>query len=47
MTRERRKDVLEGIGFAAIIASLMFVAIETRNSAKQAVLTTQAIEMSA
>ena len=47
MTREKWKDVLEGIGFAAIIASLMFVAIETRNSTKQAVLTTQAIAISA
>ena len=47
MTREKLKDVLEGIGFAAIIASLIFVGIETRNSTKQAVLTTQALEISA
>jgi hypothetical protein len=47
MTRERWKDVLEGIGFVAIIASLIFVGIETRNSTKQAILTTQALEMAA
>jgi hypothetical protein len=47
MTRNNWKDTLEAIGFAAIIASLIFVAIETRNSTKQAVLTTQAIEISA
>ncbi len=47
MTRERWKDLLEGIGFAAIVASLIFVGIETRNSTKQAALTTQAIEISA
>ena len=47
MTREKWKDLLEGIGFAAIIASLIFVGIETRNSTKQAALTTQAIEISA
>ena len=39
MTREKLKDILEGIGFAAIIASLIFVGIETRNSTKQAALT--------
>ena len=47
MTRENWKDILESIGFAAIIASLIFVGIETRNSTKQAVLTTQALEISA
>ena len=47
MTREKWKDVLEGIGFAAIVASLIFVGIETRNSTKQAVLTTRALEISA
>lgn len=47
MTREKWKDLLEGVGFAAIVASLVFVGIETRNSTKQAVLTTQAIEISA
>jgi hypothetical protein len=47
MTRAHLKDLLEGIGFAAIIASLVFVGIETRNSTKQAVLNTQALEISA
>jgi hypothetical protein len=46
MTREIWKDMLEGVGFAAIVASLIFVGIETRNSTKQAVLTTQALEIS-
>jgi hypothetical protein len=47
MTREKWKDLLEGIGFIAIIASLVFVGIETRNSTKQAVLNTQALEIAA
>jgi hypothetical protein len=47
MTREHLKDLLEGIGFIAIIASLVFVGIETRNSTKQAVLNTQALEIAA
>lgn len=47
MTREHLKDLLEGIGFVAIIASLVFVGIETRNSTKQAVLNTQALEIAA
>lgn len=46
MTREQIKDWLEGIGFIAIIASLIFVGIETRNSTKQAALTAQAMEIS-
>ena len=47
MTRQHLKDLLEGIGFVAIIASLIFVGIETRNSTKQAVLNTQALEIAA
>lgn len=47
MTRTQVKDWLEGIGFVAIIASLVFVGIETHNSTKQAALTTQALEISA
>lgn len=47
MTREKWKDLLEGVGFIAIIASLIFVGIETRNSTQQAALTTQALEMTA
>ena len=46
MSREHWKDWLEGIGFLAIIASLIFVGIETRNSTQQARLTTQAIQIS-
>jgi hypothetical protein len=46
MTREQRKDWLEGIGFVAIIASLVFVGLESRNSTKQAALTAQAMEIS-
>lgn len=47
MTREQFKDWLEGVGFAAIIASLVFVGIETRNSTQQAILTTQTLEITA
>ena len=45
MSREKLKDILESIGFAAIIASLIFVGIETRNSTRQAELNTQALEI--
>jgi len=47
MTREQWKDLLEGFGFAAIIASLIFLGIETRNGTKQAVLNAQALEIAA
>jgi len=47
MTRAELKDILEGAGFVAIIASLVFVGIETRNSAEQAKLNTQAVQISA
>ena len=47
MTREYFKDVLEGAGLFAVIASLIFVGIETRNGAIQAELNTEAIEMAA
>ena len=47
MNREQRKDWLEGIGFVAIIASLIFVGFETRNSTRQAALTARAMEISA
>jgi hypothetical protein len=46
VTREQRRDWLEGIGFVAIIASLIFVGLETRNSTRQAALTAQAMEIS-
>lgn len=47
MTREQLKDWLELVGFAGIVASLVFVGIETRNSTRQAILTTQALQISA
>ena len=47
MTRERLKDLLEVTGFIAIIASLVFVGIESRNSTKQSMLNTQALEIAA
>jgi len=47
MNRQQWKDLLEGIGFLAIIASLIFVGIETRNGAQQTLLNTQAMEISA
>jgi hypothetical protein len=47
MTREHLKDLIEATGFIAIIASLVFVGIETRNSTKQAILNTQALEIAA
>lgn len=47
MTRDHLKDLIEGIGFIAIIASLIFVGIETRNSSRQAFLNTQALEIAA
>jgi hypothetical protein len=47
MTREQWKDLLEGIGILAIIASLLFVGIETRQSALQTALNTQALEIAA
>ena len=47
MTRRQWKDLLEAIGFAAVIASLVFVGFETRSSTRQAALTAQALELSA
>ena len=47
MERQRVKDILEGVGFVALIASLVFVGIETRNSSQQTALNTQAVEMAA
>jgi len=47
MNRQQWKDLLESIGFIAIIASLVFVGIESRNSTKQAALNTQALEIAA
>lgn len=47
MNRQQWKDLAEAVGFAAIVASLVFVGIETRNSAKQSELQTQALEIAA
>ena len=47
MNRQQWKDIIEAIGFLAVIASLVFVGVETRNSAKQSELTAQALEISA
>ena len=47
MNRQQWKDLLEGIGLLAIVASLVFVGIETRNSTKQSELNTQALEIAA
>ncbi len=45
MSRQQWKDLAEAIGFTAVVASLVFVGIETRNSTKQAELTTQVLEI--
>ena len=47
MDRQQWKDLLEVVGFLAIIGSLYFVGVETRNSAEQTAQNTQAIEISA
>ena len=47
MTRKQLKDLAEATGFIAIIASLVFVGIESRNSTKQSMLNTQALEITA
>lgn len=47
MQREHWKDLMEMIGGVAIIASLIFVGMETRNSALQAELNTRALEITA
>jgi len=47
MKREHWKDLTEAVGGLAIIASLVFVGIETRNGAIQAELNTRAVEITA
>jgi len=47
MNRQKWKDLLEAIGFFAIICSLYFVGVETRNGAQQTALNTQAVEIAA
>jgi len=43
MDRSQRKEILEAIGFASLVASLIFVGIETRSSTEQARLANQAL----
>lgn len=47
MKREQWKDLMEGTGFVAIVASLIFVGLETRHSAMQAELNTRALQIAA
>jgi hypothetical protein len=47
MNRQQWKDLLEIIGFVAIILSLVFVGFESRNSTREAALNTQALEIAA
>lgn len=47
MDRQRWRDIFQGIGLVAIIVSLVFVVIETRNSTNQTELNTQALEIAA
>ncbi|NCF16110.1 MAG: hypothetical protein GWP62_12420 [Gammaproteobacteria bacterium] len=42
MKRENWKNLMEAVGGVAIVASLVFVGMETRNSTIQAELTTRA-----
>ena len=35
MNREQRKDILEAVGYGAIVASLVFVALEVRQNTSQ------------
>lgn len=45
MTREGWKDLFEATGLLAVVGSLVFVGIETRNNATQAAINTRAIEI--
>jgi hypothetical protein len=47
MGRQQWKDLFEGIGFVAIISSLIFVGLETQNSSEQTALNTRSIEIAA
>ena len=47
MSRQQWRDILEGIGFVAIILSLIFVGFETQNSSKQTMLNTRSLEIAA
>jgi hypothetical protein len=47
MKREQWKDLMEGIGFLAVVASLIFLGVESRNNAIQAELNTRALQIAA
>ena len=47
MKRGYWKGLMEGIGFVAIIASLIFLGVETRNNAIQTELNTRALQIAA
>ncbi len=47
LERKTIKDIAEAIGFGAIILSLYFVAVETREASEQTRLNTQALEIAA
>ena len=47
MSRPQWKDLIEGIGFVAIISSLIFVGLETQNSSEQTALNTRSLEIAA
>ncbi len=47
LERQNIKDFAEAIGFGAIILSLYFVAVETREATEQTRLNTQALEIAA
>jgi hypothetical protein len=47
MSRQQWKDLLEGIGFVAIISSLIFVGLETQNSSEQTAINTKSLEIAA
>ena len=44
MNRSQRREILETIGFVGLIASLLFVGIETRSSTEQARLANQSLQ---
>lgn len=44
MKREQRKELFEAIGFVALVAPLIFVGMETRNSAEQAEIANQSMK---
>ena len=44
MNRSQRREILETVGFVGLIASLIFVGIETRSSTEQARLANQSLQ---